>query len=486
MIAVAAVLGLMSAAGTVALGGPWDGGQRTAERVLAAQADHLAGERSGQAGAGFEPGERPGSSGDAKAPGSDAAPGAEAVRAPTAGLVLDPLGALTGPDAAPPAADQAAALSASLAELLGDPALGKRPRAVVLDAATGEELFSQSGGRAAPPASTVKIVTAVAALQALGPDHRLATRTVYDEERNRVVLVGGGDTTLTADELTALAERTAAVLHRRGVEGVGVGYQADLYSGPEAKHPIGVNDNIAPLTSLMVDSGRLDGSSSGPAPRAADPAADAAEAFVRALSGAGIEVKGSSAAERTAPPTAEQLAVHHSAPVSALVEQALTDSDNDLAEALARQVAVAEGLPPSLDGVARALTDQLDALGIPLKGVRIADGSGLDRSGRLTAGALARLVAVAAEPDRPELRPALTGLPVAGFTGTLTGRYAEQPGAGVVRAKTGTLTGVNALAGTAVHPDGRVLAFAFLTSGTPAARDAEAILDRAAGALTRP
>jgi D-alanyl-D-alanine carboxypeptidase/D-alanyl-D-alanine-endopeptidase (penicillin-binding protein 4) len=71
---------------------------------------------------------------------------------------------------------------------------------------------------------------------------------------------------------------------------------------------------------------------------------------------------------------------------------------------------------------------------------------------------------------------------VAGFTGTLATRYTDGA-AGVVRAKTGTLTGVNTLAGTVVDRDGRLLAFAFLASDTTDAQAAQSALDRTATAL---
>lgn len=92
---------------------------------------------------------------------------------------------------------------------------------------------------------------------------------------------------------------------------------------------------------------------------------------------------------------------------------------------------------------------------MPLAGARLADGSGLDRADKVSAGLLAGLLALAAGPDHPELRPVLTGLPVAGFSGTLGDRYtATSPATGLIRAKTGTLTGVNSLAGTAVDAQG--------------------------------
>lgn len=160
----------------------------------------------------------------------------------------------------------------------------------------------------------------------------------------------------------------------------------------------------------------------------------------------------------------------------------LTNSDNDIAEALARHTAVATGEPADFDGVSAAIEARLKRLGLPVGGARFHDGSGLDRTDRITADLLTALLAEAADPARPELRPALTGLPVAGFTGTLSSRYTDGA-AGVVRAKTGTLTGVNTLAGTVVTEEGRLLGFAFLASDTANAWEAQAALDRAATAL---
>ncbi|MGK5534189.1 D-alanyl-D-alanine carboxypeptidase/D-alanyl-D-alanine endopeptidase [Streptomyces sp. URMC 129] len=452
LVAGSAAAGLAVAAGAIALAGPWDAGQRTAERDAAA-ADA---ERHG-AGA-----ERVG------------------VTVPVADPVLAPLDG-TARAASP------AAVERELGPLLENAALGDRVTAAVVDAATGTSLFAEDARSGRPPASTVKVLTAVAALHALGPDHRLTTTAVLDPEEDRVILVGGGDVTLTDDDLRALAERTAEALAERGTGTVRVGYDVSRYPR-EQNHPIGVNTNIAPITPLQVNEGRLDDSTKGPAPRSTDPAADAADAFARHLADAGADVKDGSPDRRTAPGDAERLARHRSAPLSSLVERMLTDSDNDLAEALARAAALATGEDADFDGVTRALTTQLEDLGLPVGGVRLADASGLDRDGRITARLLTQALATAADPARPELRATLTGLPVAGFSGTLAGRFAEQggdaaAGAGLVRAKTGTLTGVNTLAGTVTTPDGRVLAFAFMADGTANADAAEAALDAAATAL---
>lgn len=164
----------------------------------------------------------------------------------------------------------------------------------------------------------------------------------------------------------------------------------------------------------------------------------------------------------------------------------LTNSDNDIAEVLARQTALASGQPASFEGAEKAVTDRLTALGIDTAGSRFADGSGLGRADKTTTGLLTGLLAKAADPQRPELRPVLTGLPVAGFTGTLRSRNAgTSPAAGLVRAKTGTLSGVNSLAGTVVDSSGRLLAFAFLTANTPDAGAAEKGLDKLAAAVAK-
>ncbi|MFJ2262468.1 D-alanyl-D-alanine carboxypeptidase/D-alanyl-D-alanine-endopeptidase [Streptomyces sp. NPDC087844] len=462
----AATLGLVVAATVVTAAGPWDStGQRTAERDWAASR-----ERAG----GADHGSVSGSSGKEPAP------------APSAVSVLAGLGGSVGSVPSP----TEKALSGVLGPLLDDPALGTDRAGVVVDMATGKRLYGKGADDPLTPASTTKIATAVAALTAAGPDHRIATRAVLEPGTEEVVLVGGGDPTLTAREdadgnasLRDLADDTARALKSReagktdkaGKGGksekggrtaeVTLSYDTSLYAG-SAVHPIGAdNTNLAPVTALMADEGRLDDSAGGPADRSDDPAADAADTFADLLHERGIKTTAPGTSKASA--RAKTLATVKSPPLSALVERMLTSSDNDIAEALARQTALAAGEPASFEGGGAATHEQLKKLGLPLKGAKFADGSGLDRADKLTADLLTALLAEAADPDRPELRPVLTGLPVAGFTGTLSKRYAGQPGTGLVRAKTGTLTGVHTLAGTVVDTDGRLLAFAFLTESDP-------------------
>ncbi|MFJ5775110.1 D-alanyl-D-alanine carboxypeptidase/D-alanyl-D-alanine-endopeptidase [Streptomyces sp. NPDC093094] len=461
----AATAGLALAAGVVTAAGPWDSsGQRTAERDRAAAGHPTGGADHGR------------TSGTTSVAGPRPAPSAASVLAGLGGAA--PAAGNPAPGARP--------LADVLDPLLGGGALGERHAATVVDLTTGQRLYGSGAGQALIPASTTKVATAVAALSALGPDHRLTTHAAFEPDTGELVLVGGGDPTLTARDdagewasLRTLAARTAKKLRERDVREVTLSYDTTLYAGP-ALHPIGVNDNIAQVTPLMADEARTDDSTSGPAPRAAEPAADATRVFAGLLKSHGIRTTAPGPSKATS--RAQTLATVSSPPLSTLVERMLTNSDNDIAEALVRHTALATGERPDFAGAGRAVEQQLKKLGLPVKGAVFQDGSGLSRGDRLTTGLLTALLAEAAEPDRPELRPALTGLPVAGFTGTLSSRYADGA-AGIVRAKTGTLTGVNALAGTVVDSDGRVLAFAFLASGTVDPAATQTALDRAATAL---
>ncbi|MGW4239591.1 D-alanyl-D-alanine carboxypeptidase/D-alanyl-D-alanine endopeptidase [Streptomyces sp. NPDC004749] len=452
-------LGLVCAAVAVAAAGPWDAGQRTAERERAAAGARAGGAHHGPAGRGTP------------------AP------APSAAGVLS---ALTTASTAPE--DVPAGLSGDLGRRLGplmdDKGLGSTRTASVADVATGTRLYGKGQDKAMVPASTVKIATMTAALSALGPDHRIATTVTATPDRRRLTLVGGGDATLDAAGLRALADDTARALRERGDRAVTLAYDTSLYSGPR-RHPIGPNDNIAPVVPLMVGQGRADPSSQGPAPRGEDPAGDAADAFTGLLRDRGVRVI-ADPAEGRSPAGAEPLARTYSRPLAALVERALTESDNDIAESLARQTAIATGRPASFAGAGRAVGAELKKLKMPLAGARFADGSGLNRADRASAALLTALLTRAADPAHPELRPVLTGLPVAGFNGTLRGRYAHAaPAAGLVRAKTGTLTGVNTLAGTVVDRRGRLLAFAFMAGSTRSPGAAQDALDRLSAALVR-
>jgi serine-type D-Ala-D-Ala carboxypeptidase/endopeptidase (penicillin-binding protein 4) len=194
------------------------------------------------------------------------------------------------------------------------------------------------------------------------------------------------------------------------------------------------------------------------------PAREAAQAFAGFLRADGIGVRDAPAAA-TAPKTAAALASVSSPPLAQVVRQMLLESNNVIAENLARQVAVATGRPASFSGGAAAEAAVLSRLGV--SGVSLVDGSGLSPRDRITPAALVRLITVASSPAQGRLRAAITGLPVTGFSGTLAagGSVFADPGPaalGVVRAKTGNLATVATLAGIVYAADGQLLSFAVM------------------------
>ncbi|MFG2917840.1 D-alanyl-D-alanine carboxypeptidase/D-alanyl-D-alanine-endopeptidase [Kitasatospora sp. NPDC048298] len=429
-----------------------------------------------------------------------AAPGTRPAPAPGTVLAAVEGGAGT-------AVPTAQGLQQALAAALADRSLGEVTVAVA-DAGTGQLLYGSGENTPATPASTTKLATAVAALSLIPGDTRLHTRVVRGADPSAITLVGGGDPTLTAlpadqvqiggqpadadtapASLDLLAQQTADGLKNIGVTSVRLDYDLSLYAG-SPQHRNHDAQNIALVVPLMVDEGRVDPKSREDAPdRVADPAAAAAEAFAALLRARGVAVTGKVApAAAPAPSGAIPLADVRSPTVSRLVERLLTTSDNQLAEAIARQVAIAAHQSASFEGAAAAVTQELTRLGVPMGNAVLNDGSGLHPGNAIPPAVLVRLLVLAASEQHPTLRPVLTGLPVAGFTGTLNKRYGSGSGAtdaaGLIRAKTGTLSGVNTLAGTAVDADGRLLAFAVMTRTTAPADTARAAMDRVAARLT--
>lgn len=413
---------------------------------------------------------------------------------PPEGLEL-PVPAEPDPVAAP--GSPTARLSAgqvrrTLAPYLADRDLGRHVLVAVGGLAGGADPVEVGSGIGIP-ASLTKLLTTTAALEVLGPDHVFET-TVVRDGHGRIVLVGGGDPLLerrpASDAWPARADvRTLARATARALQGtrrVRLGYDDSLFTGPAVNphwRPDYVPDGVvSPITALWVDEGRARNGFG----RVADPSAAAAEEFAEALGRFGVEVV-RSPEPRRAPRSAPVLATVRSAPLSQVAERVLSVSDNEAAEVLVRHVGLAtSGRGSSLAGVAGAL-DTLDGLGVDTSGARVHDGSGLSRRNRLDPATLLDVVRLAADPDQPDLRASLTGLPVAGYTGSLSFRFADVPrrAQGLVRAKTGTLSGVSSLAGVATRTDGSALAFVLLADRVAQVDtlDARETLDDLAAAL---
>ena len=390
------------------------------------------------------------------------------------------------------AAATAAGVARTIAPVVGSPVFGPQLGVLVTDLATGQVLYARNATAGFAPASTNKLATSVAALQVLGPSARFRTTVVAGARDSSIVLVGGGDPTLAAGSppasdypqpatLLELARQTAAALRARGRHSVRLGYDASLYTGPGLAPgwplgPLGYvsTGNVSVITALEADQGRVT-RSGAPAdneasngPRSASPAALAAASFAHFLAADGIAVS-RAPVQATASLRDSVLASVQSPPLSEIVQWMLEESNNVIAENLARHVAIATGRPASFSGAASAVSATLRSLGVTGE-ISLADGSGLSPEDRLSPAVLVQLIRLAAR--RAQLRSVLTGLPVEGFSGTLMrGGSVFGPGGpgglGLIRAKTGNLGTVAALAGTAYAKNGQLLAFAVMADKIP-------------------
>jgi len=417
--------------------------------------------------------------------------------APPPGLTLP---AADDPESVAVAVDEVAvdeeAVRAALRRLVRAPVLGRRVAVRVTELPDGDTVYRHGADRVIP-ASTLKILTAAAALHELGPDHRFATTVAAAPTLKRVVLVGGGDPLLAGRprgqdvyparaDVDTLARTTARSLRDAGRTRVRVGFDDSLFSGPPVNphwEPSYVPDNVVtPIGPLWVDEGIPENDWR----RSREPARAAVQAFVRALERRKVEVVGRPR-RQAVPEDANEIARVESAPLAQVAEHVLAVSDNEGAEVLARHVAVAAGETPSFGGATRAVADALADLGVDTASDRILDGSGLARGNRLDPDTLTSLMTVLAGAEQADLRAALTGLPVAGFSGSLTYRFDEgdPAGEGAVRAKTGTLSRVSGLAGTVTTVDGAVLGFVIIADRIrkPNTEEARERLDRIAAEL---
>jgi len=377
------------------------------------------------------------------------------------------------PDSA--AVPTTAGMTAALAAAVANPNLGNLSGRIT-DALTGNQIWELRAGVPMQPASTNKILTAAAALLTLDRNARVTT-TVQAADQTRlpgvVVLVGGGDPTLSAaapNEETwyrgaARIADLADQVRRSGIKATAVQVDMSLFSGPDMApgwDPADIaGGDIAPIQSVMLDAGRIQPTTLQ-SRRSATPALDAGRALAFAI--------GADPARVTiapGPATGRQLASVQSAPLMERLRQMMTASDNVMAETIGREVARATGHPSSFAGSVDAVIAKLATAKIDLTGAALVDSSGLSVANLLTSATLDDVVTASAGPEQPALRPLVDLLPVAGGSGTLSDRFLgsdPKSSAGWLRAKTGSLTKTNSLAGIVTDVDGRVLTFAFISN----------------------
>jgi D-alanyl-D-alanine carboxypeptidase/D-alanyl-D-alanine-endopeptidase (penicillin-binding protein 4) len=414
--------------------------------------------------------------GTGPAPAGPVTPVLSARRAPA--VLAGPLGEGRLREALAAVADAAPADACLVVTLDGRPVLDRAPDLPLI------------------PASALKVITAAAVLHHLGPDERLRTSVRASAAPaggavDDLWLVGGGDPLLGTDgylsrfqrrpqaatSLEGLADAVAAagVTRVERVLGDDGRYDAERYVG-SWKPGYRATNQTGPLSALTVNDGFAAWSPAlVPYP---DPPAGAAGTFADLLRGRGVVV-GAAGAGR-APAGAVEIAAVASPTTAQLVAQLLTESDNGTSELLLKELGRRAGGEGSTAAGARALEAALVALGHPLDGLRVLDGSGLDREDRLTCRLLHDVLAAA-----PEDGPLVDGLAVAGRTGTLATRMRGSAAEGRLRAKTGTLDSVASLAGEVTAADGSRLLFAQILNGVTAdqGRDLQDLLGAALGSF---
>jgi D-alanyl-D-alanine carboxypeptidase/D-alanyl-D-alanine-endopeptidase (penicillin-binding protein 4) len=431
-----------------------------------------------------------------------AAPSTSATPEPTPTPVL----AAAADGGTPPSG---AGVKAAIEPLITAKALGTKVNVSVVDALTGEALYQRNADTMTTPASTTKLLTAATVLAARGPAYRLTTRAVAGSKPGEVVLIGGGDPTLAvnahgqfpgAARLDRLAGQVKKALGATAP--IRVVIDTSLFIGPTSAvgwdpADIAPGGQVAAIQSLMTNAGRITPvhHEVGPDPRYADPAMAAGKAFAKQLGVTAAVTRGkapatppldpSAAPDSVAPGT--ELGAVQSPPLVQVTDWMLQQSDNVIAESMGRQVALAAGKPASFEGATDAITAKLAELGLPSDEADLYDASGLSRRNGISPALLTDVLAFAASGKQPAVASLFGGLPVAGWSGTLRTRFVtpdpNQVGQGVVRAKTGTLSGVNTMAGELITKDGRLLVFAIMASGSGDAVTARAALDRVAAKL---
>jgi D-alanyl-D-alanine carboxypeptidase/D-alanyl-D-alanine-endopeptidase (penicillin-binding protein 4) len=375
-----------------------------------------------------------------------------------------------------------------------------RPATSCLMVLSGDRvLFERNPDVVVTPASTMKLLTATAVLQHIDAREHLRTvvRTaapVHDGVIDGdLYLVGGGDPVLgTVDwaahferqprvftPIETLADRLVAAGVRR-ISGRILGddsrYDRERYVPSWPRRYLDDNET-GPLSALEVNDGFAVWD--GPDPEDVpwdDPPRDAAAVLTALLRARGVDVGGDPAAG-VAPPQAPEIAAVESPTIGALVAAMLQDSDNGTAELLLKELGLrVAGTGTSAAG-ARVVLDTLARAGFPMPGVQVHDGSGLDRGDHVTCRLLVSLLE-RADPNGPIAR----GLPIAAQTGTLYKRFLATPVAGHLRAKTGSITGVAALAGFADSSQGE-LTFVQVLNGIGTYADARRVQDSLGAAL---
>jgi D-alanyl-D-alanine carboxypeptidase/D-alanyl-D-alanine-endopeptidase (penicillin-binding protein 4) len=324
----------------------------------------------------------------------------------------------------------------------------------------GHLLADVNGLRPRVPASNQKLISTAFALDRLGPDHRLTTQ-LWRLGDGSFRLTGQGDPDLAVPHLQRFAKLALTSGGSSGLPAGSVklqlaeepaqGWWPQGWSYGDRAYAYG-----APITRLAITSNAIEDAVSNPPSR------------LRTLLDRAVKQQGGSAqfelVSATAPIPGDAVLVHEepSTSMHGLLSLANTESHNFTAEVLLRTAAGTW----NVDQAAQIETAWLNQQGLPMQGVRIFDGSGLDRSNRVTSRFLTALLL--RMDQHPYSRDFLASMAIAGQRGTLRNLFSGTPLEGRLYAKTGTLTGVRAISGVLQTNDGpRYVSAISNGAGTP-------------------
>lgn len=371
-----------------------------------------------------------------------------------------------------------ARIGALIPGLVNPQAFGTDYAIDVMDADTGDSIMTHHANAAMRPASTMKLVTAFTALSALGPKTRMPTSAVMTSPHD-VAVVGGGDSLLTSPDVVRLAKTASKRLAGRGRIRVHV---VDQRFGKWVRGPGWPNEYVPSVATPVSSLAYLGDYTT-------TPQQHVGKEFAKELKRSGVPA---SYVGRAKASTGQVVAVQRGSTVAAQVNWMLQHSENNIAEILFRQVALKMGQAPTWAGSTTAARTILQQAGIPTKGLVIKDGSGLSRRDRAPATVLNAVLARAVDHSA---NPALStvfygqGLPTAGRTGTLVGRFTVNGttcAQGRVRAKTGSLHDVISLSGVTRGSDHHLKIFTVIINDlpqTPAGAKARQAVDKVVTAV---
>ena len=351
----------------------------------------------------------------------------------------------------------------------------------VLDATSGQTLFSKDEQQPARTASVMKVLTAAVALDVLGPDYRITTSVmVSPSEPGKIYLVGAGDVTLSrmpgnitsyyakAPKLDSLTKQIASWAKASSISISAVSVDSSLFGGEKEWHPtwsrLGLTSGyMAPVSALQIDAARLT-STRNPntwlAQRTSTPVKQAGDLFVASLNKMGIAT-GLKATAAKAPTDSVVIASVQSRPVSELVANMLRVSDNSIAEALGRVASIKSGLDGSMASLTPLYKKVLKARGLDVSKISVIDASGLSRLNQVPAALINDLLLLVNQ-GVGDYEALEAGLPISGESGSLKSRFAtgsKVETKGKVIAKTGYILTGYTLAGFLTAKDGTELIF---------------------------